>query len=285
MKLPPLMALALSAAFVTTPTTANAAAAKVSGVGEFWIAHSFLSSTETIDDSYRGLGGNFRLNIPVDDDFTVQLDLGSEAAFADSSTNNYTGSVLGGAHISYRAPKDWLVGGFVGVGNGAASSDTATAWLIGGEAQYYMTEWTFYGQLGFMGADDTNPGATDAFRSAVFGRGVARYFLDATSKLEGELSYANGENDTDSDDMDVWGWGLRYQRAVKSLDSNLFIAYQGNHYDSTDGAVTSDLTEHTIKLGLSVAFGIEGQKSIDRGGATLDLPMVTRWSAYGLEVQ
>ena len=32
------------------------------------------------------------------------------------------------------------------------------------------------------------------------------------------------------------------------------------------------------------AWGVEGQKYIDRNGATLDLPMVTRWSAYGVDV-
>jgi hypothetical protein len=280
MKTSPVVALTLSAAFVTTPTIANA---KISGVGEFWIADSFLSS-DIDDDSYRGLGGNFRLNVPVADEWTAQFDLGSEAAFVDNSENNYTGSVLGGAHVSYRAPKDWLLGGFVGVGNGStAGTDTATAWLLGAEAQYYMTEWTFYGQLGYMDAEDTSGGASNAFRSAWFGRGVGRFFLDATSKLEGELSYANGENDTDADDMDVWGWGLRYERAVKSMDANIFLAYQGNYYDSTDPGPGDDneLTEHTIKLGLNVAFGIEGQKSIDRSGATLDLPMVTRWAAHG----
>lgn len=294
MKKTPLMALILCAAFVTTPTIANAAGKptksydQTSGVGEFWIGNSFLSATpgnDVDDDSYLGLGGNFRLNIPFDKDWTVQLDLGSEAGFVDNSNDNYTGSVLGGVHVSYREPKDWLLGGFIGIGNGYnASTDTATAWLIGAEAQYYLTDWTFYGQLGYMNGDEAGVSANDAFRSAWFGRGVARFFLNENGKLEGELSYANGENDFDSADMDVWGWGLRYERPVKSADANIFIAYQGNYYDSTQPADNHELTEHVIKLGLNIAFGIEGQKYVDRHGATLDLPMVTRWSAYGVDV-
>ena len=82
--------------------------------------------------------------------------------------------------------------------------------------------------------------------------------------------------------MDVWGWGLRYERALPSMDAGFFVGYQGNYYDNSSEARTA--TEHTIKLGLNFAFGIEGQKYVDRHGATLDLPMVTRWSAYGVDL-
>jgi len=91
-------------------------------------------------------------------------------------------------------------------------------------------------------------------------------------------------NDFDSDDMDVWGWGLRYERAISDMDTSFFLAYEGNRYESDHGATTDEATEHMIKLGLNFAFGIEGLKYIDRHGTTLDLPMVTRWSAYGVDV-
>ena len=68
------------------------------------------------------------------------------------------------------------------------------------------------------------------------------------------------------------------------MDSSFFVAYQGNYYNSIDTGKDDEVTEHVIKLGLNVAFGIEGQKYIDRHGATLDLPMVTRWAAYGVDV-
>jgi hypothetical protein len=240
------------------------------------------------DDSFPGLGGALRLNIPSGGDTNFQLDLQSESGFVDDSNDNYTGSVLGGAHFSFRNPETWLFGAFAGVGNGFnASADTATAWLIGAEGQFYLHDWTLYGQLGYTDGADVNTDPDDAFGNAWFGRAVARFFLDANVKLEGELSYAGGENDTDADDMDVWGWGLRYERAIGSMDSSFFVAYQGNYYDSSDptsAADTNALTEHTLKLGLNFAFGIEGQKYIDRHGATLDLPMVTRWSAYGVDV-
>lgn len=289
----PLMALALSAALVTTPTIANAAGKptnadnQTSGVGEIWLGYSFLSPDNITpdDENYLGLGGGLRVNIPVGGPLNIQLDLMSETGFVDDSTENYTGSVLGGAHFSHRVTNEWLAGGFIGVGNGFnANDETATAWLIGAEGQYYLTDWTLYGQLGYMDADEVDTGTPEAFRDAWFGRGVVRYFLDANLKLEGELSYAGGEQDTNAGDMDVWGWGLRYERALTAMDASIFLAYQGNYYDSSADAVDDTLTEHVLKLGLSVAFGIEGQKYIDRHGATLDLPMVTRWSAYGVDV-
>lgn len=294
MKHPPLVALVLSTALIAVPTPANAKQAKsddqISGVGEFWLGYNFLNegtpATVVDDDSYFGLGGDLRLNFPIDDGWSFQLDLAGESGFVDNSNDNYTGSVLGGGHVSWRDPNEWLLGGFIGIGNGFnADEDTTTAWLFGAEGQLYLTDWTFYGQLGYMDAYDVDIGADDAFRNAWFGRGVARYFLGANGKLEGELSYASGENDTDSDDMDVWGWGLRYERPVQSMDANLFLAYEGSYYQATNnGAIDDELTEHTIKLGLNVPFGVKGQKYVDRHGATLDLPMVTRWAAYGVDV-
>ena len=79
----------------------------------------------------------------------------------------------------------------------------------------------------------STPVRREAFRDAWFGRGVVRYFLDANLKLEGELSYAGGEQDTNAGDMDVWGWGLRYERALTAMDASIFLAYQGNYYDSS----------------------------------------------------
>jgi hypothetical protein len=293
MKSFPLAALALGAA-LALPAAANAAGKpsvandQTSGVGEVWLGFNFLSdstATPTDDDSYLGLGGDLRLNIPAGGSMSIQLDLASETGFADNSNDNYTGSVLGGAHVSFRDPAEWLLGGFVGVGNGFnADDDSVTAWLIGGEGQYYCTDWTFYAQLGYLDGSSVGPGIDEAFGDAWFLRGIARFFLDSNAKLEGELSYADGEHDGDGDDMDVLGWGLRYDRAINSMDAAVFVAYEGNHYSSDEPGSPDDLTEHVIKLGVSLAFGIEGQKYIDRHGATLDLPMVTRWSTYGDDV-
>lgn len=289
----PLKALALaSAAALALPTLAYAAGkpggsdAQTSGVGEAWIGYSFLNQDNagTIDDSYPGLGGAFRVNIPAGGDLSFQVDLQGESAFVDDTSENYTGSFLGGTHLSWRNPEEWLLGAFIGVGNGFnASDETTTAYLVGVEGQYYLTDWTFYGQVGYADADEVDTGTPDAFRDAWFGRGVARFFVDGNVKLEGELSYASGEADTGpTDDMDVLGWGARYERTLPSMDAAFFLAYQGNHYNNDSEA--RSVTEHTLKLGLNFAFGIEGQKYIDRHGATLDLPMVTRWSAYGVDV-
>lgn len=285
-------AIAFGVAAFALPAVSNAAGKPVardsqtSAVGEFWFGYSFLTEDNIappIDDSYPELGGALRVNIPAGGDLSFQLDFQGESAFVDDTSKNYTGSVLSGGHLSWRDPTQWLLGGFAGIGNGFnAFDETATTYLIGAEGQYYLTDWTFYGQLGYTDADESDTGTPDAFRNAWFGRGVARFFMDGNTKLEGELSYASGENDTDADDMDVWGWGLRYERAVPSMDAGLFLAYQGNYYDNSTEART--LTEHTLKLGLSFAFGIEGQKYVDRHGATLDLPMVTRWSAYGVDM-
>jgi len=292
-----LFALALSVALLSSMDIAAAGARpsvannQVTGVGEFWLGYAFLSegtpATVVDDDSYFAMGGDLRLNIPAGSGLNVQLDFLSETGFVDDSNDNYTGSVLGGAHFSFREPNAWLFGAFAGVGNGFnADDDTVNAWALGGEGQFYLTDWTLYGQLGYLDASDVGTAANEAFRDAFFGRFVARYFLDTGVKLEGELSYAAGESDGAASDMDVWGWALRYERAIASMDTSLFLSYEGNHYAAEELIADGDdeLTEHVLKLGLNVAFGIEGQKFIDRHGATLDLPMVTRWAAYGPDV-
>ena len=291
MKNAPLVALVLSAAAIATPAAYAAgkpsqAENQVSGVGDFWIGYSFLnqSNAGTIDDSYPAMGGAFRANIPAGGDLNFQVDVQGESAFVDDTNENYTGSFMGGLHLSWRNPENWLLGGFVGAGNGFnANDETATAYLLGAEGQFYLTDWTFYGQFGYMDADEVDTGSPDAFRDAWFGRAQARFFIDSNVKLQGELSYADGSGDVGAtDDMNVLGWGLRYERALPSMDAGFFLGYEGNRYENDTEA--RSVTEHTIKLGLNFAFGIEGQKYIDRHGATLDLPMVTRWAAYGVDV-
>ncbi len=259
---------------------------KTSAVGEFWVGYSFLSEDNIappFDDSFAALGGDFRVNIPAGGGLSFQLDLQGESAFVDDTSKNYTGSFLSGAHLSWRNPEAGLIGIFGGVGNGANAFDEATtAFLLGAEGQLYLNDWTFYAQLGYMDADEVDTGTPDAFRDAWFGRGVARFFIASNVKLEGEVSYADGENDTDSDNMDAWGWGARFERTIPSMDGGFFLAYQGTYYDNENEART--LTEHSVRFGLNFAFGIEGQKYVDRHGATLDLPMVTRWSAYGVDM-
>ena len=291
-------ALLLSATLFLCSTTLAYAGAKpsvaddqISGNAEFWLGYAFLSeglpATVVDDDGYLALGGDFHLNIPAGGPTNFQLDLASETGFVDNSNDNYTGSVMGGGHFSFRDPSEWLVGAFAGAGNGFnADDDTVTAWVLGAEGQYYLPDWTLYGQLGYMDANDVGTGNNEAFRDAWFGRGVARFFIDSNVKLEAELSYANGENDAPATDMDVWGWGLRYERSLNSMNTSFFVAYEGNHFatDEIGDDGDDELTQHVIKLGLNVAFGVDGQKYIDRHGATLDLPMVTRWAAYGSDV-
>lgn len=291
MKTPLRMALVFGAALVM-PAIASAAGQpsvadeKTSAVGSLWFGYSFLSDDNIplpFDDSYAGLGGDFRVNIPAGGGMSFQLDVQGESAFVDNTSKNYTGSVLTGAHLSWRNPEAGLIGILGGVGNGFnAFDETTTAFLLGAEGQIYLPDWTFYAQLGYMDADEVDTGTPDAFRDAWFGRGVARFFIASNVLLQGEVSYADGENDTDSDNMDAWGWGARFERTIPSMDGGFFLAYQGTMYDNENEART--LTEHTIRLGLNFAFGVEGQKYVDRHGATLDLPNVARWSAYGVDM-
>jgi len=119
-------------------------------------------------------------------------------------------------------------------------------------------------------------------------RGVARYFLDPNARVQGELSWAHGEQDSDNQDGDAIGWGLRYDQGLggmfPSLPATAFLGYRGGYFESSgDGGDNGSFSDHTIYAGLRITFGggAVDLMTSDRAGTTLDIPDVGRWVSSG----
>ena len=110
------------------------------------------------------------------------------------------------------------------------------------------------------------------------------------SRLQGEVSYADGKQDSNSSqDMQVIQWGARYDTVISGVpligDSAVFVGYRGTYFDNDCcGGDTGRFTEHTVMAGFAYHFGGQTLQEFDRVGATLELPTFGRWVAGGEQV-
>ncbi len=289
----------------------------VSGVVESWNGYSFVDFTPAngqngnalSHDSYFVSGTSGRLSLPLGDNLSIQQDVEIEItgnAYEDETGNNYIYSYQMGSHLSFRDPGMGLIGAFGGWGSGATDgntggldeADSLEFRFVGGEAQAYLENLTLYVQAGYLDAERTNTNnADDTFRNATFVRGVGRWFMDETSRLELEFSYADGDADFEPDSQTVLEWSVRYDTLLAGLpiigDTPVFVKYRGARFENDDapgpnggggnegGADSEEYLDHTIMVGTSWSFGGDNMKQFDRVGATLDLPNFGRWVASG----
>lgn len=283
----------------------------LSGYLESWYGYSFVNDRDSDSgESCEECGGdNFdpdhkdyltsgqggRLSIPLSDVLAIQTDFNNEItgnAFKSKAEDDFSHSFDFGVHMSARDPSRGLFGvfGAFGQGKGDDSSGRHNYWAVGGEAQLYTEMATYYVQGGYLDSKGRD-GDPDGLHDAFFVRGVARWFMTPDSRLQGEVAYANGKQDSGDDyDMDVIQWGVRYDTVITGLpligDTAVFVGYRGTHFDNylSDESDTGRFTEHTIMAGYTYHFGGMTLLDFDRVGATLDLPTFGRWVAGGEQI-
>jgi hypothetical protein len=258
--------------------------------GWAWIKEE---DTDLDDDGYPFIEGAGRVSIPFADSFSLQLDGDGLANFlgGDDPEDNVHNFFIGSAHLSFRDPEAFALGIFGGAGVAHGGDDNgAQLSMIGAEGQLYLANLTLYGQAGGFWADDesNNNVMSDAF----FLRGVARYFLDPDTRLQGEVAFASGEeNDPDQPniDDDAWTWGARFDRRITGTPVGWTIGYQGTRVEgeACDTCGDEHVTEHAVFAGLTFTFGYHSEMTLidnDRRGATFDTPDIGRWAGYTVEV-
>jgi hypothetical protein len=284
----------------------------VSGYLDSWIGASFLSNvTNGIGneihpdhDSYMTTGQNGRLSLPLSDVLAIQTDINNEFtsnAFRSNAQDDFSHSLDFGVHLSARDPSRGLFGVFGAFGQGKGDNSDSNGrqnyWAIGGEAQFYADNTTFYVQGGYLDSEPrAEDGDSDGLHDAFFIRGVARWFMTPDSRLQGEIAYADGKQDsagidTSTLDMQVIQWGARYDTVISEVpligDTAVFVGYRGTYFDNDccgAGTDSGRFTEHTIMAGVSYHFGGMTLLDFDRVGATLELPTFGRWVAGGEQI-
>lgn len=245
------------------------------GVLDFSAGYRDIASTDDGTGRSWEWSAAGRFNIPLSNNLSVQLDGASEFYTSLNDSEDPRRTATAGVHLSYRVPTRGLIGIFAAHGwSPLEDGQKYTARMYGVEGQLYRGDWTFYAQAGV--ADVTKGDTGEGINDARFARGVARYFFDANTKLELELSHARASPYIDGDDKGkFWGWGASFERKLFDLHRHPVywsLAYRGASYDAT---TESDiLNEHVFRVGLKVLFGARDLQHNDRYGATLDLPML-----------
>lgn len=254
------------------------------------VLHTWADGSEDSiidDEEHFGITGLGRVSIPLGLMMSAQFDIDGTSNFlsGDEIDDNFGHAFSAAGHLSYRDPRSYLVGVFGFVGNSSAGEDEqATFYGAGIEGQLYLRNVTLYGQAGFFtgeGEDDNGDGIEDAW----FVRGVGRYFFSPNSKLEAEVSYAQGDIDfggTDADDDPMVAWGVSFERMMPRFPIAWTVGYSGSTAENKDD--DTDYTDHTVRAGLKFHFGARTLLDIDRRGATLDTPTeIGRWYGYSFE--
>lgn len=226
------------------------------------------------------LGGSATIATPFSDGWSGQIDLVGSTGINGDDGAQFASSIIGGLHIGHRDGDDAMYGFFVGGGTGAAESEeTGNLWFVGVEGQLPFEHFVLYGQGGWLDSKESDGDNSDTFHDAWFARAVGRYELSRETMLQGEVAFADGEQDTgNSYDMEIWGWGARVEHQLASPRLAVFAAYEGAHYDNTVSTNTGDqgkYVEHVGKIGIVLHL------SGNEGMTALDLPNLGRWVASG----
>ena len=256
-------------------------------------ASTKLSETECFygscySDSVRlngwALGGAGRGNYWVSRDMSLQLDAQAEGTSYDAndrfSDRFSTHSFLIGGHWSWRNPQQYLFGLFAAAGDAGGGIAAAQRHaLVGGEAQWYWSQFTLYLQGGY----DTTLGSINSDLDSInawFIRSTGRYYVNPNFLLEGTFMYANGNIDFNfgapSLGFQTWVWQAKAEWRFPTAPFSVFAKYQGSEtkYDTLsfrEESFDSKTRDHRVLLGLKLHMGDKTLQQTDRAGATLDI--------------
>jgi opacity protein-like surface antigen len=227
------------------------------------------------------LGGAGRANYWITREVSVQVDAQAEGTSYSSGGGHFsTHEYLVGGHWSWRSPQQHLFGLFAAAGDAGGDGITSSLrhGLIGGEAQWYWSQFTLYAQGGY---DTTlgNIGGKDDSINAWFLRGTGRYFVNPNFLIEGTVMYANGHIDFNTGDpstsFQTWSWQAKAEWRFPTAPFSVFAKYQGSQtrYGNLDffGDTSVKVTDNRVLLGLKLHMGDRTLQQTDRAGATLDI--------------
>lgn len=261
----------LAALFASAATGAIAADVAVdapasvpgmSGYGEVYLG-GLNVRVEGESDTVWAAGGAVRLNMPMDERWNLQGDATIDYIASGSDIESAT-SYGGALHLYWRDPGAYAVGAFATLSEIRQDSD-ATTWTVGPEAQVYLDNVTFYGQVYFGQmnlVDDLD----------VFGlRGVVRYFAQPNLRFDAELGYRKTSWDGFVDlDVETVSAALQANYRFEGSPMTVFGRYQYEDATMSVSGTDDNTNSHKFLVGLRASFGTGTLLEEDRYGATMD---------------
>ena len=289
------MASTALVAVALTGVSATAGANKFTGnvslaVGQSWEDDDFSTPTASLfDDSFTSITGDAEINVAFTNNINLQLGFTGVGAFTDDNTNVFNvnfdrdASFQADAHLYYRTDR-YALGVFVGGGisSGPAlsllGSPSAEYYFAGVEGQYYWNNFTFGLAGGYFDSSSDRLALVgppfngdDLFlNSAWFADAEVRWYASPKFALSANVGYMSGDAVFDFLDVDVWHWGAKASYWPEEKEPlELWVAYEGRttNFDPSFSTVDVDKDVHTVKIGVTFHFGVEGtQKENDRSG-------------------
>ncbi|NOT40117.1 MAG: hypothetical protein HOP13_06470 [Alphaproteobacteria bacterium] len=230
------------------------------------------------DDSYTSISGDAKLNVAFSNNINLQLDFAGNGGFSDDSIPGFSldrdAGFQGAAHVYYRNDR-YAVGLFAGAGVSSGPSFVAAAdaeyYFVGAQGQYYWNNFTLGLEGGYLdsSADSAFGGPDDLFlNSAWFANAEVRWYATPKVALIANLGYISGEALFGNADVDTLHWGAKAEYWPEEKEPlSLWVAYEGRTTNADFGPVEVDKDTHTVKIGLTIHFGVDGtQQDNDRHG-------------------
>lgn len=260
---------------------------------------------------YRGyntsFGGNARVNFWLSPRTSLQIDVDGEGTDSIAAWENDYNKANGRYNMDIAAHWAWwrdptrgalaVFANITKAGNIYYSSYNGdmVQGLIGFEGQYYMNNWTWYGQLGYMARLNQNAsgGYGMSPRDTLFARGVARYFYTPNDRLQAEIGFARSGGQCAYNDCGTYGtshptyvnWGAVYEHRFAGSMWSMYGEYAGfrvSGRNDSDGSFHA--TSNNLMGGIRLHFGQPTLLAEDRNGATFDSPGFLRaldWTYLG----
>ena len=239
------------------------------------------------------LGGAARGNYWVGPNMSIQLDVQAEGTSYDTGFVRLKPIV---ARLPDRRPRQLarsrplLWGAFAGIGD--VSPAAARHAVFGGEGQYYMGQFTFYGQLGYdttlhrvILARHSSAPSWNRHQRVVRARHrpVLRH---AQYQIEATGMYANGEMDRfvfegkNTWDFETLLWEAKAEWKMDHNPFAFFFKYRGSRTDYSSsltsssgecGNLNTKVTDNRFLVGARMYLGEGTLLWNDRKGTTLDI--------------
>ena len=264
--------------------SAVAGANKFSGNVSLAVGQSFedddFGVISPFDDSFTSITGEAKLNVAFSSNLNLQLDFVGVGSFVDS--NSVFGSAdrdagfQGAAHGYWRA-NNFAAGLFAGAGKAStADNGSAEYYVAGAEAQYYWNNFTFGVNGGYLDSNAQGLGNTDDefLNGAWFADAEVRWYATPKVALSADVGYISGETGDGDFDQETWHWGAKAEYWPEEKEPlSLWVAYEGRTttFDSNTGPASFDKDTHTVKIGVTFHFGVDGSQSEqDRNGPSFN---------------
>jgi hypothetical protein len=268
---------ALAVASLTT-FSATAGSNRFTGNVSLAVGQTFqddeIFATTFFDDSYTSISGGAQLNIAFQNNLNLQFDVAGNGAFVDD-TGFFSFDRDGGfqaAATGYWRSGNYAVGLFAGAGVAAGADDgDAQYYFAGAKIQHYWNNFTFGLDGGYLDSTPSNGASPDDLflSNAWFVNAETRWYATPKVTLTANVGYISGDRvGFGNVDQDTLHWGLKAAYKPEEKEPlSLWVAYEGRSTDYDFNPASTDRDSHTVKVGLTIHFGGDGdQREQDRSG-------------------